>query len=383
MARVANPYYIDQSDPYPTNGQWATAGQSLGTALFGDPNMRAMQQLRQSQMQNYNAEALDHQAAAALAAENLHGAQAKDTALAGLGGDFASLYTRPTPAAPQAPVLDSGAPAPADPTGAVNPMAAPAPASPPPAAAPAQAGGPPTVDQGALATLVGHLILAGRPDVAKDIAGFTAYSGSNPIERSTLISQGVNPSADFAVNGTEAANIAATAAAAAKDKDVAVANTTGGYTLGAAKIHAAAEQAVGGAQAAAERYGADQRLQGEKYLADRRLEGVDDRVQALPTRTHVLSPSQSANMGNDISAALGVSGKPDPLASQPDLDNAVKAETGQLYGQSGNYPAALSQAIADLVQINHSGIAGTGYGPGVTYAPKRPARSQFRRCRYG
>ena len=91
MPRAANPYYVD-SDPYPTNQAVTSMGQSLGTALFGDPQAAQEQRLKVAQAQTAAAEADNYRATAAKTAAETTGLGLQNDATANLGATFGDLF---------------------------------------------------------------------------------------------------------------------------------------------------------------------------------------------------------------------------------------------------------------------------------------------------
>jgi len=92
MPRYANPL----ASPYPTDPAFGAAADSLATALFGDPELRARVQLRRAQMEEMAAQAERARAGAAYDTERTRGVRGQNDVVLGEGpGSLARVITDP------------------------------------------------------------------------------------------------------------------------------------------------------------------------------------------------------------------------------------------------------------------------------------------------
>lgn len=190
MARAPNFYYQD-----PT----AAIGNSMVTAIFGDPALRAQQQERQAQLE-------ERQAHARLYNTQADGQQGQNAASTSLP-DLIAKLTQPPQPAPQLPSLD-------DP----NFLDGAGPSAPQPSREDVfRAGLGPVV--AALAQLQGDKV-----DTGQTIGTLASFLGGDELARRGLVAQGHSPTADFAITPERADVIAANDAEAKQKQAWGVAN---------------------------------------------------------------------------------------------------------------------------------------------------------------
>lgn len=81
MPRYANPF----NSPYPTDPAWGEIGSSLAGALFGDPELRAQQELRRAQLEEMAAQAQRARAAATYDTAKTRGVEGQNEVIYGEG----------------------------------------------------------------------------------------------------------------------------------------------------------------------------------------------------------------------------------------------------------------------------------------------------------
>lgn len=205
MARGGNPF----SHAADAN-LGAALGQSLGTALFGDPEARQKLQELQAKMAY-----MDAQREEAVARTGYLGAQT-DAQRLKIGGSqrlsdlFMSLS--PQPAAPTEPAIPH--PVGFDPTDTLAPL---------PDAAPTVS---PEAIKSALPSMIAAMALArgDKVPVAETLAQLPAYFGPDELARRSLIARGHTPTKDFAVTPDRADQISARDAGEAEHQAVTTAN---------------------------------------------------------------------------------------------------------------------------------------------------------------
>ena len=329
MPRAANPYYVD-SDPYPTNQAVTSMGQSLGTALFGDPQAAQEQQLRAAQAQTQAAEADNFQATAAKTRAETTGLGIQNGATSSLGDTLAGLV---------------------NPDGTLNTQ---------------------NYARAAAQAVATHndQALAGLDHVA-------AMFGNDDQKRAVIIANHVNPSDNFAGSAARADQIAATAAAAAKAKSDSEANITGGYGVKEAGIHAGAEVKSAGIAAGAAKYGHDRAFDAATQDTAARVGESKYKVD----HSGGITPQLANGLDGEINAQTGW----DPKAKKPTVDpipaplkTQVRQRAGQIYLQTHDTPGSVAQALAELTTVtpqHHVGawIPGVG-GRDQTggYSPRTP-----------
>ncbi|MCL6684456.1 hypothetical protein [Sphingomonas alba] len=209
MARGSNPFYYGAE-----RNLGDALGQTLGRAIFGDPELRAQQELQRQQTANYAA-----QAAEAQAHSGLYGAQAADQAArTAARNQFGSLAQS---------LLDASLP---------QLVAAPAGADP---LAPLPDPAPAFDRQGFQRSIVPFIAaLAGaqeNPNVGDTVQALGAYLGDDQFARRALVAGGKTPGKEFALTADRADAIAAQEYA--KDRDVATINNASDIPI--ARIQAA------------------------------------------------------------------------------------------------------------------------------------------------
>lgn len=212
MPRAGNGFYHDNS------ALGASIGQSLGRALFGDPELAQQLALRRAQMDNYAANADESRAHAGLYGEQTRGLTTQNDASAGLPEMFKRMFAPPAPAASTAPVS-------------------------PGAAAPAA----PSVDDQIRAGLPALFAAMGQMegdkiDPNKMVGGLSAMFGSDELARRGLVAQGQTPGKDFAITPDRADAIRDDEQAADFNKGTAVARVNHATDIPIANIRASTER---------------------------------------------------------------------------------------------------------------------------------------------
>lgn len=248
MPRGSNFYYAGDQQ------LGSALGQTLGRALFGDPEAAAQLALRKAQADQYAAQAQEARSHGGLYDAQTEGVGIQNTAAKGLPGFIASLF--PAAAAPAQPAA-----APADPL-APLPDAAPAGATSSP---PAVTFDPQTLRNGLPALMAAMAQMQGdKVDPNKVIGGLTAMMGNDEFARRGMVGEGVTPGKEFALTPERADEIAQQGYAAdyrkgtdearinhANDVPVAIANHATDY--GVARINHANDIPVANIQADARR----------------------------------------------------------------------------------------------------------------------------------
>lgn len=211
MARGSNFYYAGDQN------LGVALGQTLGRALFGDPQAAAAQQQAAAEAALTDARTQQALASAGYDTERTTGVRNENVAKGGLGNTLAELYKF----TPQQPVSDD-----------------------PLAALPEPASFDTANFQTNLPAAVAQLAQAGFTDPAKIVAALTGYSGDDSIGRGAIVSQGSTPGENFALTSGRADDIANRDAANDYRKDTAVASINHATDIPVAKIKAGADRDV-------------------------------------------------------------------------------------------------------------------------------------------
>lgn len=290
----------------------ATIGQSLGTALFGNPQAAMQLQEAKQRMAYMNAEQANAQASAAHSNEETRGLTTQNDAAAGLPGMFHSfLQYNDAPPPPQAP---PGA----------DPLA-PLPDAPP--APPAV-----VVHRSALPALIAAMAQAKGKDVniGDTLDALTAYSGDDTLQRQGMIAAGHSPSKNFAGTAQRADDIAANAANADLTKATDVANIDNSGKLAVAGVESGDRRYSTNVESSDRRRGQDlehgDRLYGDNLKADGgRIGGWTPRASAGGDNSDAAVNGKEALMSQRL--GIGANQPIDP-GHIPQVFDAIAASEG-------------------------------------------------------
>lgn len=378
MPRLDNPYVQQTGSPYGTDPRWGQAARSLGTALFGDPQMAEAQRVAQAKLDRDKAEALNFAATGRLS-DAKTADQMADT---GYKHDIVTrgdnIYLRP-PAAQPALASVSGAP---------ESQAVPFTVAQPPAApAGTVAGGvaQDQVDRYTLGQIAARLSVLGQ-DPTKFAGTVGAFSGNDADSRAAVIAQGGSPSADFAINAQAAQTMEALAAQQKRDQEESVHNIDGGYAVKVGAGHDAASRyganASAGAEIAVGRGHDAVAMRGQNMDSGDRKYAVDHQKPPNPYDTQ---PGVGAAVDSEINASIGVRydnngiwhSKSGMAPLPAELQSKVRVRAVEIARTSGNMPGAVAQALGELVQTDHvgghRGFDGNQHGGRDVYAPRSSA----------
>ena len=340
MPRAANPYYVD-SDPYPTNQAVTSMGQSLGTALFGDPQAAQEQRLKVAQAQTAAAEADNYRATAAKTAAETTGLGLQNDATANLGATFGDLF---------------------GPDG--------------------------KLDYHKWARASAGAVASHNTEALKGLDRVVAQFGNEDEARRVLIGNAVNPSDNFAASAERADTIAATAAAKKKLEADSVANINGAFGVKEAGIHAGAEVKAAGIGADAARFG--HQLAYNAATRDTDVRSGDERYKVDHGTANGITPTLAGGIDSEINAQTGYRPNPkdktvvDPIPAP--LKTLVRQRAGQIYLQTHDTPGSVSQALSELTTVTAQhhigawipGIGGqdrSGFSPRPTMSGRAPISS--------
>lgn len=204
MARAASPFYYGAD----SSQLGADLGQSLGTALFGNPQAAAALAYRKAQMANLAATAGEANAHAGLYTEQTAGEHNKNVASGTLPDLIRGMFATTPQPTPQATPNDPPAPLPdaQPPAGNVT--------------------FDPQTFRNGLPGLMGALAQAqgDKLNPNKIIGGLSAFMGDDEFARRGMVGDGVTPGKDFALTPQRADDIAARDAAAKLTQADSVAN---------------------------------------------------------------------------------------------------------------------------------------------------------------
>lgn len=225
MARGGNPFYYQGDEAL-----GASLGQSLGRALFGDPELAAQQAERQAKLDYYGAQSEEARAHAGLYGKQGEGVGIQNAASLNLPALIASLVQGPqfqgTGINPNAPVPG------ADPLAALP--EAPAAADPMEAM---RVGMPAVI--AALAQMKGEGV-----DMGDTVGSLAAFLGNDEFARRGMVAQGQTPGKEFALTADRADAIAAQGHDADYRKSTDVASINHATDIPVANIKAGADRDV-------------------------------------------------------------------------------------------------------------------------------------------
>ena len=361
LTTMENPY-TQNGSPYPTPN-WGAAGVNLGTALFGNPQMAAQQAYLRAQAQNQMGDAAMRQADAQRFQAEAANTADQVAAKAKLPDLFRGAYSGgdTVPATPDVPAMAGPAVSTGigsdEPTGAL--LSTPAVPGTPAYTTPR------TVDANGLGALMAGMIQGGlKGEEAKAyLANLEAFAGNDPDARRALIAQGQTPGEAFATTDADAQAIAKAKTDAAYKQELDGRNATGlwdlkghqvaaGAELGAAKIHAGAEEYGANKQYAASTQDTNTRDATERWKIGQGVgQGPAPSVKDVLTETtRQLGPAAST-------------------LSAPTI-NAIAAQATDLARGHGNVVSAVQQAIAAHTVTQHNpGLWGFGASDKVVDRP--------------
>ena len=191
----------------------------------------------------------------------------------------------------------------------------------------------------------------------------------------TLVSQGQQPTADFAVNSDQAEGIAADKADAAKRQADSVANINGAFGVKEAGIHAGAEVKAAGIGADAARFG--HQLAYNAATRDTDVRSGDERYKVDHGTEHGITPTLAGGIDQEIDAQLGLH-KDEGQHLGPNLRTNVRQRAGQIYIKTHDVTGSVQRALAELtVPVQSGGQTNFEPRPAAPAPHARPPLSAF------
>lgn len=318
MAVAASPFYYAGD-----SNLGATIGQSLGRALFGNPQAAMKQQLIRSQMAEQAAQAAEAYSRSAQADEDTRGARIGNDARASLPQQISGMFLH-TPAAPAAPA-DPLAPLP-------DASAAPAPT------APANVQFDPQTFRNGLPAVVAAMAQAEGKDVkpGEVLNALTAYEGNDEFARRGLVADGRTPGKDFALTPERADQIAQAGYNADLNKATTVEGMRGAVTERGQDLQHLDRRYATNTESGDRRYAADKSYEGriggaEISASGGRVGGWSPRVDVGGDNSNAAVDGKEALMSQRL--GIGMTDKIDP-SRIPQVFDAIAATEGPVHNNN-------------------------------------------------